>query len=193
MAEIRPRSMTQGELAELLRENGFPACSKAAVSLAERPKESGVQFTPEARNVAHGLLKSKRRAENRANPNKTTVWLDDETRIWLEERAYMEDSSVGTVIRDILAQAMSEDKQKHDKYRALRIIVERYMELAMEETPLQKLVREIEEAKQKLVRKIEEAKKAASDAGTSEAAQREGNMAFPLPSENTTNEEENQV
>lgn len=140
MAEIRPRSMTQGELAELLRENGFPACSKAAVSLAERPKESGVQFTPEARNVAHGLLKSKRRAENRANPNKTTVWLDDETRIWLEERAYMEDSSVGAVIRAILM----------------------------------------------------EARKAASDAGTSEAAQREEKTAFPLPSKNNTKQEENQ-
>lgn len=141
MAEIRPRSMTQGEFAELLREHGFTACSKAAVSLAERPKESGVQFTPEARNVARGLFKSKRRAENRANPNKTTVWLDDETRIWLEERAYMEDSSVGALIRKILA----------------------------------------------------DAKKAASDAGTSETAQREGNMAFPLSSEDITNEEENQV
>ena len=105
MAEIRPRSMTQGEFAELLRAHGFVACSKAAVSLAERSKESGVQFTPEARNVARGLFKSKRRAENRANPNKTTVWLDDETRIWLEERAYMEDSSVGAVIREILAEA----------------------------------------------------------------------------------------
>lgn len=133
MADLRPRSMTQGELAELLRENGFPACSKAAVSLAERPKESGVQFTPEARNVARGLLKSTRRSESRVNPNKTTVWL--------EERAYMEDVSVGALIRKIIA----------------------------------------------------DAKKAASDAGTSEAAQREGNMAFPLPSEDITNEEENQV
>lgn len=105
MAEIRPRSMTQGEFAELLREHGFTACSKAAVSLAERQKESGVQFTPEARNVARGLFKSKRRAENRVNQNKTTVWLDDETRIWLEERAYMEDSSVGAVIRAILMEA----------------------------------------------------------------------------------------
>lgn len=141
MAEIRPRSMTQGEFAELLREHGFTACSKAAVSLAERSKESGVQFTPEARNVARGLFKSKLRAENRANPNKTTVWLDDETRIWLEERAYMEDSSVGAVIRAILM----------------------------------------------------EARKAASDAGTLETARREGNSTFPLPSENITNEEENQV
>lgn len=141
MADLRPRNMSQQELADMLRANGFPACSKAAVSLAERSKESGVQFTPEARNVARGLLKSKRRAENRANPNKTTVWLDDETRIWLEERAYMEDSSVGAVIRAILM----------------------------------------------------EARKAASGAGTLETAQREGNMAFPLPSENITNEEENQV
>ena len=116
MAEIRPRSMTQGEFAEMLRENGFTACSKAAVSLAERSKESGVQFTPEARNVARRALNSTtgteegwadcpRYTENRKNPNKTTVWLDDDTRIWLEERAYMEDSSVGAVIRAILAEA----------------------------------------------------------------------------------------
>lgn len=140
MAEIRPRSMTQGEFAELLREHGFPACSKAAVSLAERSKESGVQFTPEARNVAQGLFKSKRRAENRANPNKTTVWLDDDTRIWLEERAYMEDSSVGAVIRAILM----------------------------------------------------EARKAASDAGTSEAAT-EKDESVDRPSDDITETEENQV
>ena len=151
MAEIRPRSMSQQEFSDMLREHGFPACSKAAVSLAERSKESGVQFTPEARKIARRALNSttgteerteecRPYTENRKNPNKTTVWLDDETRIWLEERAYMEDSSVGAVIRAILA----------------------------------------------------EAKKAASDAGTSETAQGV-EVAYPLPSEHITNEEENQV
>lgn len=140
MADLRPRNMSQQEFADMLRDHGFPACSKAAVSLAERPKESGVQFTPEARNVAQGLLKSTRRSESRVNPNKTTVWLDDETRIWLEERAYMEDVSVGALIRKIIA----------------------------------------------------DAKKAASDAGTSGAAQREEKTAFPLPSKNNTKQEENQ-
>jgi len=159
MAELRPKHMTQGEFAAMLRESGFPACSKAAVSLAERSKETGVQFTPEARKAAQELFKSTRRAENRVNGNKTTVWLDDELRAWVEQKAYLDDTNVGTVIRDILAQAMSEDKRKHDKYRALQISDERYMELAMKETPLQKLVREIEEAR-----------KAASDAATSEAA-----------------------
>lgn len=159
MADLRPRNMTQAEFAAMLQREGFSACSKTAVSLAERPAESGVQFTPQARKVAQGLLKSTRRAENRANPNKTTVWLDDDLRAWVEQKAYLDDTNVGTVIRDILAQAMSEDKRKHDKYRALQISDERYMELAMEETPLQKLVREIEEAR-----------KAASDAATSEAA-----------------------
>lgn len=53
----------------------------------------------------------------------------------------------------------------------------------MEDIPVGELIRRI----------IREAKKAASDAGTSGAAQREENTAFPLPSENTTNEEENQV
>lgn len=180
--QLRPKHITQDAFAAKLREAGFPACSKAAVSLAERSKESGVEFTAEARKAAQKLFNQPRRAENRVNPNKTTIWLDDDLRAWVEQKAYLDDTSVGTVIRGILAQAMSEDKRKHDKYRALKISDERFMELAMEETPLQKLVREIEEAK-----------KAASDAGTSGAAQREGNMAFPLPSENTTNKEENQV
>lgn len=105
MENLRPRSMTQGDFAALLRSHGFPACSKAAVSLAERPKESGVQFTTEARNVAQSLLKRSRRAENRKNANKTTVWFDDETREWLETRAYLEDSSVGEIIRRIVAEA----------------------------------------------------------------------------------------
>ena len=139
--QLRPRHITQDAFAAKLREAGFPACSKAAVSLAERSKESGVEFTAEARKAAQELLNTGRARENRANPNKTTVWLDDETRIWLEERAYMEDTSVGALIRAILG----------------------------------------------------EAKKAASDAGTSGAAQREENTAFPLPSKNNTKQEENQV
>ena len=109
MAELRPSRMPQGEFAEMLRKNGFPACSKAAVSLAERPKETGVQFTPEARKTAQRLLNSPRRPEKRANPNKTTVWFDDETRAWLETRAYMEDTSVGELIRRIIGEARTKD------------------------------------------------------------------------------------
>lgn len=105
METLRPCSMTQAAFAALLREHGFPACSKAAVSLAERPKESGVQFTADARNVAQSLLARARRAENRKNANKTTVWFDDATREWLETRAYLEDSSVGEIIRRIVAEA----------------------------------------------------------------------------------------
>lgn len=105
MAEIRPSRMPQGEFAELLRRNGFPACSKAAVSLAERPKETGVQFTPEARETAQRLLNSARRPEKRANPNKTTVWLDDELREWVQTQAYLRDLPVGEFIRGIIREA----------------------------------------------------------------------------------------
>lgn len=105
METMRPRSMTQNDFAAMLRSHGFPACSKAAVSLAERPKDSGVQFTTEARNVAQSLLKRARRPENRKNANKTTVWFDDATREWLETRAYLEDSSVGEIVRRIVAEA----------------------------------------------------------------------------------------
>lgn len=42
--QLRPRHITQDAFAAKLREAGFPACSKAAVSLAERSKESGVRL-----------------------------------------------------------------------------------------------------------------------------------------------------
>ena len=109
MADIRPRGMSQGELAELLKANGFPACSKAAVSLAERPKESGVQFTPEARNVAQERFKSTGQAvrtENRTNGRKTTVWLDEEMRIWCETTAYLREMPVGELIRSLIRAEM---------------------------------------------------------------------------------------
>lgn len=55
--------------------------------------------------MAQGLLKSTRRAEKRVNPNKTTVWLDDELREWVEIRAYMESIPVGELIRRIIREA----------------------------------------------------------------------------------------
>lgn len=105
MAELRPRNMTQDAFAAKLRGAGFPACSRAAVSLAERSKESGVEFTAEARKVAQELFKQPRRAENRKDGNKTTVWLDDELREWVETRAYMESIPVGELIRRIIREA----------------------------------------------------------------------------------------
>ena len=108
MNQLRPKHMTQGDFAAMLRVAGFTACSKTAVSLAERPKESGVEFTAEARKIAQGLLNSPRRAENRKNPNKTTVWLDDDLREWVETQAYLADVPVGTFIRDLISRAKKE-------------------------------------------------------------------------------------
>jgi len=109
MSQMRPRNVTQGDLAALLRDNGYKACTKAAVSLAERSTDTGVQFTQKAKNIIRGQFKPATRAEKRVNPNKTTVWLDDETRAWLETRAYMEDTSVGELIRRIIGEARTKD------------------------------------------------------------------------------------
>ena len=102
MAELRPKGMTTEQFSGLMKQHGFPACSRAAISLAERPNESGVQFTQRFRNAAQDLLNAPRRRENRKNGNKTTVWFDDETRAWLEQRSYLEDSSIGEVVRRIV-------------------------------------------------------------------------------------------
>lgn len=109
MKQLRPKAMKQTEFAALLREHGFPACSPTAVSLAERPKETGVQFTPEARNVAQELFKSTGQAvktENRKNGRKTTVWLDEEMRIWCETTAYLREMPVGELIRSLIRAEM---------------------------------------------------------------------------------------
>ena len=128
MAEIRPKGMSQGEFAKLLREHGFPVCSSAAVSLAERSKESGVQFTPEARRVARGALKSMPdmadavighygKQENRKNGAKTTVWFDEETRAWFETQAYLTDTNVGEIVRRIVAEARKAAADGRDPQR----------------------------------------------------------------------------
>lgn len=124
---IRPRDMTQQELADLLKAEGFTACCKAAVSLAERPDVSGVQFTQEARKAAQRVVKQAREGvecgtgnpspterleENRKNGRKTTVWLDDETRGWLETMAYMEDSNVGEIIRRAIRLLRAEQEKE---------------------------------------------------------------------------------
>lgn len=120
METIRPHNMTQGAFALMLHSHGFPACSKAAVSLAERPKDSGVQFTPEAKNAARALLTAAAEAnpagraandrpyrpENRKNGRKTTVWLDDEMRAWCETQAYLLDVPVGELIRELIRREM---------------------------------------------------------------------------------------
>lgn len=107
---IRPRGMSQAALAALLRQQGFKACSKVAVSLAERPEESGVQFTPAARNAAQEALQRPRRAENRTNGRKTTVWLDEDMRIWCETRAYLDGCCVGELLRRLVRAAMDQTK-----------------------------------------------------------------------------------
>ena len=177
MAELRPRGMSQGEFAELLRGAGFPSCSKAAVSLAERPKESGVQFSAEARNAARELLNSTSdtpavvsgrygRQENRKNGRKTTVWFDEDTRSWLETRAYMEDSCVGEIVRRIVAEARARTDVGDSGYILTR-------ETDVPQPKPVRLTAEQRDSISEYYSGISERaiKKAASDAATSEAAE----------------------
>lgn len=159
MAELRPKGMTTEQFSGMMRKHGFPACSRAAISLAERPNESGVQFTQRFRNAAQDLLNAPRRKENRKNGNKTTVWLDDELREWVEKEAYLTDSCVGELIRKILRQAMENDAAK--KYKAMHWMNPEYNERFLKYNVERKTLADIV---------CEAIEKAASDAATSEAA-----------------------
>lgn len=128
MAELRPKGMTTEQFSGMMRKHGFPACSRAAISLAERPNESGVQFTQRFRNAAQDLLNAPRRKENRKNGNKTTVWLDDELREWVETRAYMEEIPVGEFIRVVLREYKFLYELKKSSERTYRRLVLPFIE-----------------------------------------------------------------
>lgn len=55
----------------------YPRISKAAVSVAESPGESGVRFTAEARKTAYRLTGRVERKPKRIHNNHLTIWVDD--------------------------------------------------------------------------------------------------------------------
>lgn len=64
------------EMAVVLREE-FPAANAAGVSLAERPEESGVTYTAEARRFIKDRFKLERKPEHRKDSAHLSVWFSE--------------------------------------------------------------------------------------------------------------------
>jgi hypothetical protein len=64
------------DFAEILRDE-FPAANAAGVSLAERPEESGVTYTSDARRYIRDKFKIPQKAERRKDNAHLTCWLPD--------------------------------------------------------------------------------------------------------------------
>lgn len=97
--------VTQRELSAILRPS-FPLASAAAVSLAERTKLTGVQFTPAAVKAARTATGRVKHAEKRTNDKRLTLWL---TKPMLEFlKAESPDGNLNALLRTVISRAMEE-------------------------------------------------------------------------------------
>ena len=62
--------------AELMRRE-FPAANASGISLAERPEESGVTYTADARRFIKETFKIEKKQENRKDSAHLTCWLSE--------------------------------------------------------------------------------------------------------------------
>lgn len=95
---------SQGELVEMLRPL-YPRISRAAVSVAERPEESGVRFTGPARKAAYRLSGTVETAPRRTHDARTTIWFTQAQMRFL--RKHM---NIGVYIRGLVDEAMKKEK-----------------------------------------------------------------------------------
>ena len=101
MSLCKEVDLTQKELADLLKPL-YPRLSKAAVSVAERPAESGVRFTAEAKKAAYNLTGRVERKPKRVHNHHLTIWLDDKQLRYLAKQP----RSKGEIIRELIDQAI---------------------------------------------------------------------------------------
>lgn len=97
MGLCKDLGITQTELCTLLKPM-YPRISRAAVSVAESPEESGVRFSALARKTAHKLLGKVERRPKRRHNNHLTIWVDDRQLRYLAKQP----SSTGEYIRALI-------------------------------------------------------------------------------------------
>lgn len=97
MGLCKELNRTQTELVDILKPL-YPRLSKAAVSVAERPEESGVRFTGAAKKAAYRLTGKVERKPKRTHNNHLTIWVDDRQLRWLAKQ----DLPKGEYIRQLI-------------------------------------------------------------------------------------------
>lgn len=79
----------------------YPKMSYAAVSLAERSDETGVQFTSAAKKTAYILAGRVKRPVQRLHPARTTIWFTDAQMEFLQTHENIGDYIRGLVDREM--------------------------------------------------------------------------------------------
>ena len=97
--------LSQKELADALKVT-LPGISTTAVSLAERSKVTGVQFTQKAVKAAYAATGHVKKAEKRRNPYRVTLWITAEMKRFLLAQAA--DGNINNFLRGMILQMMKE-------------------------------------------------------------------------------------
>lgn len=101
MGLCKDLKINQAQLVELLKP-AFPRLSRAAVSVAEAPKESGVRFTAELKKRACELTGEVQTVPQRTHSERTTIWFSPEQMLFLRKQP----GGIGAFIRALLDEAM---------------------------------------------------------------------------------------
>ena len=97
--------LSQKELVEALKP-ALPGVSMAAVSLAERPKVTGVQFTQKAVKAAYAATGHVKKPEKRRNPYRVTLWITADMKKWLQSQS--KGGNINDFLRGVILRMMKE-------------------------------------------------------------------------------------
>ena len=97
--------LSQKDLVEVLKP-ALPGISEAAVSLAERSKVTGVQFTQKAIKAAYAATGHLKKSEKRRNPYRVTLWITADMKKWLQSQA--KGGNINDFLRGMILRMMEE-------------------------------------------------------------------------------------
>lgn len=99
--------ISQQELVDALKP-ALPGISTTAVSLAERSKVTGVQFTQKAVKAAYAATGHLKKSEKRRNPYRVTLWITADMKKWLQSQA--KDGNINDFLRGMILRMMKETR-----------------------------------------------------------------------------------
>lgn len=97
--------LSQRDLVEVLKP-ALPGISMAAISLAERSKVTGVQFTQKAVKAAYAATGHLKKSEKRRNPYRVTLWITADMKKWLQSQA--DGGNINDFLRGVILRMMEE-------------------------------------------------------------------------------------